>query len=172
MLEFASPLWVIVALGAIPFVWWIHRFYRPHTYLAVSALFLWKSGAQDEKPGLLATRTDPWWIIRAFTVVCLALAAAQPGWRGSAAGIVEVWFDDSPSMRVHEADGQRSQIASQSLLSDLKPLKPSRVIIHSLANPGRILELEPASSDLWAQRLTEWLRFDSLESVLPIPAQI
>jgi len=172
VLDWLSPLWLVAAGAAIPLVWWLHRLHRPEHPHAVSAIFLWQDHAIDITEGARSRTADPRWRLRALIVTSLCIAAAQPGCSGSAAPVVEVWFDDTLSMQTKEAEGTRADSGIAALTQELTKVAPGRVIVRSMGNPGRTLVLDSHSPETWPETLRDWLRLDSYAPILPLEIEM
>ena len=96
MLSLSSPLWLL-ALLALPLLWWLHRFREYGSRVPVAAGFLWSGGPQSDESGHLAPRPQAIWWLRALLSGLLVLALGGPRWSVEQAPAVTVWLDDSAS---------------------------------------------------------------------------
>ena len=108
MIGFGAPWWLL-ATAAVPLVYWLHRYRTPAVRREVSALFLWREASEGAGGSEHRHPPDPAWRRRALVALLLALALAQPWWRGAHLPVT-VWIDDSLSMRTVE--GNRSRLAT------------------------------------------------------------
>jgi hypothetical protein len=137
MLSFSSPL-LLLALLAVPLLWWLHRFREQGRLFPVAALFLWSGGEDSGSGGRLAPRAQPLWILRAALVCLLALALGGLHWRADTASMLTVWVDDSPSMYSTDGFGQtRLQRGLLELRDQVEQAKYASITLRSLGMPGR-----------------------------------
>jgi hypothetical protein len=137
MLSFSSP-WFLLALLAVPLLWWLHRFREQGQLFPVAALFLWSGAEEPGVGGRLASRPQAIWVLRAVLVSLLALALAGPLWRAGEARELTVWVDDSPSMYSTDGGEQtRLQRAMHELWERTAKENYASVTLRSLGVPGR-----------------------------------
>ena len=168
MIGFQAPLWLLL-LGLIPLIRWLHRFNLQSTTLPSTTLFLWSAlqrrSSRDGSPG----KPDPRWVLRALISSLLILALAKPQLQGTDEAPVEVWIDDSLSMFTQEQGHSRLQAGLRQLQSYLREHQFSRIRLHSLGDPTRVLPLDPEDTSAWADQLKAWTRHPQSEP-LPPPA--
>lgn len=172
MLEWASVYWLAAALAAVPLIWWLHRLRRPESRHRVSALFLWKGQAADEQPGIRPVAAESGWWLRALIAASLCTAAAGPMWSAGAGRAIEIWLDDSLSMRAREAEGARYEKAIDRLINALRDSEAGTVTVRSLVSPGKKLTLTLPVSDQWRRRLSGWFQVVPSPLILPSPVQM
>ncbi len=149
---FLDPLWFI-ALAAIPFIRWLHRWQVPASHWPVSALFLWNHANQVDAPGRTKSRPDPAWRRRALAIALLITALANPYWQNEVRSLT-VWVDDSLSMFTLENDRTRLAMVMESLTRELDRSESrwTKIQLRSLTNPGQIQLYSSGftpDSDVW-----------------------
>jgi hypothetical protein len=149
---FLDPLWFI-ALAAIPFIRWLHRWQVAASHWPVSALFLWDHANQVDAPGRTKKPPDPAWRRRALAIALLITALANPYWRSEVRSLT-VWVDDSLSMFVLENDRTRLAMVMESLSHELNRSESrwAEIQLRSLTNPGQVQLYSSAftaNSDAW-----------------------
>ena len=149
---FLDPLWFI-ALAAIPFIRWLHRWQVAASHWPVSALFLWNQADQVDAPGRTKKPPDPAWRRRALAIALLITALANPYWQNEVRSLT-VWVDDSLSMFALENDKTRLAMVMESLSHELDRSESrwAEIQLRSLTNPGQVQVYSSAftpDSDVW-----------------------
>lgn len=155
MIEWSSPGW-LWGLVVLPLVWALHKLKTRRGELAVSAVFLWRFAASEESTGIRWSSADPAWRRRALIFALLILAEAGPRWTDARS--IQIWLDDSLSMRVDEGKAKRYELALQSLREALDEVAPFRAVIHSLTHPGRSVRFDSSSVDGWEGEVEGWFQ--------------
>lgn len=135
MFGLTAPLW-LVALAAIPFVRWLHRWRAPLRSAPVSAAFLWTAAADVSAGGQQKDRPDPAWRRRAWIIALLAIGLAGPWWQKDVARLT-VWVDDSLSMSTVEEGEMRLQTGLAELARALARLPAVEATLRSLSDPAK-----------------------------------
>lgn len=163
MIALGAPWWLL-GLLAVPAIWWLHRRRRPREASVVAAAFLWSTGAAPG-PGQATAQPDPAWRRRALLGAALALALAQPAWHTPGGGRVDVWFDDSASMRARDG---RLQSGIEKLFTALRETAAGEARVHALGRPGRAVSLT-RFGDAEGRRLEAFLADAAPEAAAPTP---
>jgi hypothetical protein len=169
MLSFSTPWWLLAML-ALPLVWWLHRFHEPDQAYPVAALFLWRSYKDTGHQRRQAPRAEPIWWLRALTVCLLVLALSGPQWHDRERQTLIVWIDDSASMYALEYGAPRMQQALTELLRQLGTGRFNSITLRSLADPTQMLALGPLATATGRDQMQAWLGTPRGEPKLPLPA--
>lgn len=171
MLSLASSWWLL-ALLALPLVWWLHRFQEPDQTYPVAALFLWRAHADVAHQRRQARHAQPIWWLRALTVGLLIVALCSPQWRSRERAGLTVWIDDSLSMFALEQGVPRMHQALAELQAHLESGHFGSITLRSLGDPGRTLELSPQETASHGAQLRAWSDSARGEPDLPAPAML
>ena len=166
MLSLSSPLWLL-ALLALPLVWWLHRFAETGSRVQVAAHFLWVGADESGDNGRLAHRPPAIWLLRALFLCLLVLALCGPRWSAERAPALTVWLDDSASMFALEHGETRMQQALAALEGELSAGDFRRITLRSLGAPGQGLLLDGPD---WGADLRAFSPQPRGEPQLPAPA--
>ena len=170
MLDWSTP-WLLLVLLLLPLLRWLHR-RRESSEIRVSALFLWPESAAESASQPRTRNPDPRWRLRALIAALLATAAAGPHLMSFESARIDVYIDDSPSLRTREPAGARTELAVQALVAALRAVRAGELRVFSLGRPGRRLVLNPHLPEAWSAQLRDWLEPGPRAARLPAAAQL
>ena len=126
--------WWLLALVAVPLIWWLHRRDAPLARYPVAALFLWEAAAEPAGSGSARRSPDPAWRRRALIAALLALALAAP-YVETQPVAVTAWIDASLSMQAVETGASRIEHARAELRRALDEDGYAEVVTRTLPRP-------------------------------------
>lgn len=142
--------WWLLALLAVPLIYWLHRWRAPVATVPVNALFLWDAAAVPAPGGNSPTPPEAAWWRRALIAGLLAIALAAP-WTPARDSALTIWVDDSTSMATIENGNSRLAAALDDLATALDESSFTTITMRSLTNPARAYEQPGAglTTDAW-----------------------
>lgn len=171
MPEFDRPV-LLLALGLLPLLRWLHRRGPDAPEVRVSALFLWPEAEPDRDAERHRAEPDPRWRLRALIAALLVVALAGPAISRSGVRRVDVLLDESPTLLAREGKASRVDLALEQLRATVADSEVDELRVRSLRRPGAMLPLDARDPSSWDTEIRSWLRTIRSDVPLPVSAHL